>query len=160
MTGYVTSEVNHNLTFLEKLMLQWNFKLGHVGFTTIKWLGRQGRLGKLRERMGQVQVKIPKCAVCQFGKQERNPKSDSTQTKNKRVEGAFKCNKLEPGELFFTDQYKSRLPGRVFGSPGSKVTTHKYKGGTLFCDAASGQVSIHNQVSFPAEETSTQGLLF
>jgi hypothetical protein len=27
VTGCVTSEVNQNLTFLEKLMLQWHFKL-------------------------------------------------------------------------------------------------------------------------------------
>jgi hypothetical protein len=160
MTGCVTNEVNQNLTYLGKLLLQWHFKLGHVGFSTVKWIGRQGILGKLGEKMGQDQVKIPKCAACQFGKQERNPKAGSTQIKDKSVEGSLKRNKLEPGELVFSDQYESRLPGRVFGNRGSRINSQKYKGGTLFCDAASSRVSIYNQISFTAEETITSKLKY
>jgi hypothetical protein len=64
------------------------------------------------------------------------------------VEHALKRNKLDSGELVFTDQYKSRLPGRVFGKRGSSVTSQKYKGANLFCDTASGRVRIYNQVFF------------
>jgi hypothetical protein len=88
-------------------MLQWNFKLGHVGFSTIKWLGRQGISGNLGKKMGQDQVNIPMCAACQIGNQEHNPKAGSMQVKDKSVEGALKRNKLEPGELLFSDKYAS-----------------------------------------------------
>jgi hypothetical protein len=151
---------------LIKTSLSWRrscfngIKLGHVGFSTIKWLGKQGIPGKLGERIGQHQVKIPKCATCQLGKQERNSKAGSTQMKDKSVESALKCNKLEPRELVSTDQYESRLPGRVFSNHVSKVTSEQYKGGTLFCDAASSQVGIHNQVCFIAEEKGTFKLKF
>jgi hypothetical protein len=153
VTGCVPSESNHNLTYLGKLMIHWYLKLGHVGFSAIKWLGRQGILGKLGEKMGQDHVNIPKGAACQFGKQECSPKAGSTQVKNKRVEGALKCNKLEPGELVFSNQYESRLPGQVVGNRGSKISSQIYKGCTLFCDAASSHISIYNQISFTAKET-------
>jgi hypothetical protein len=83
-----------------------------------------------------------------------------SQTKNKSVEGALKRNKLEPGELVFTDQYESRLPGGLFGNRGSRVTSQKYKGGTLFCDTAFGRVIIHSHVSITAEEKITSKLKF
>jgi hypothetical protein len=104
--------------------------------------------------MEQDQVKIPKCAGCQFDKQECNPKAGSAQVNDKSVEGALRHNKLEPGKLVFYYQYESCLSGRVFGNPGSKITSQKYKGDTLFCDTAFSFVSIYNQISFTAEETS------
>jgi len=39
MTGCVTDELNQNITSLQKLLLQWHFKLGHIGFAVIKWIG-------------------------------------------------------------------------------------------------------------------------
>jgi hypothetical protein len=110
--------------------------------------------------MGQDQVKIPKYDASQFVKQERNPKAGSTQTKDKAVEGALKRNNLEPRKLVLLDQYESQPPGGVFGNSGSKITSQKYKGGTLFCDAASSLVSIYNQISFTAEETITSQLRY
>jgi hypothetical protein len=35
----VTDERNQNLTNLQKTLLQWHFKLGHVGFQTLQWIG-------------------------------------------------------------------------------------------------------------------------
>ena len=42
----VTDEHNQNLTNLQKTMLQWHWKLGHVGFQRLQWIGHQGWLGK------------------------------------------------------------------------------------------------------------------
>ena len=66
----VTDERNQNLTSLKKKLLQWHFKLGHVGFQNLQWIGRQGWLGPIGEKMGSTTVDAPKCAACQFGKQE------------------------------------------------------------------------------------------
>ena len=68
MTGCVTDELNQNITNLSKLLLQWHFKLGHIGFTVVKWIGRQGYLGKTGEKFAVASVGIPKCAASLFGK--------------------------------------------------------------------------------------------
>jgi hypothetical protein len=156
MTGCVTSEVNQNLKFLEKVMLQWNLAwtccvLHHQVAWETRHTWEAG--GKDRLRLGQDSQ------VCHMSAwKTRTP--DSTQMKDKSVESALKCNKLEPRELVSTDQYESRLPGRVFSNHFSKVTSEQYKRGTLFCDAASSQVGIHNQVCFIAEEKGTFKLKF
>ena len=71
----------------------------------VKWLGRSGLFGPLGIKFGKDQVKIPKCAACQFGKQERNPKGGTTTKKDPG--GVLKKDKLEPGDLVFVDQFES-----------------------------------------------------
>ena len=61
--------------------------------------------------------------------------------------------KLTPGQLVYADQFESRTPGHVFGNRGASISRYKYKGGTLFCDAATNRISVVNQVGFTAEET-------
>ena len=154
----VTSEVNQNLTYLQKVLLQWHFKLGHVGFQNLQWIGRQGWIGKLAVKMGSTSVNPPKCAACLFGRQQRTPKKGSTTTKDS--EGALKKDQLNPGDLVFSDQYESRLPGRVFNGRGSSIDSQKYCGGTLFCDAATGKMFIQHQISLTAMETIESKLTF
>ena len=62
-------------------------------------------------------------------------------------------NVLNPGELIFSDQFESRLPGRVFAHRGSSLKYDVYKGGTIFCDCATNYVKIYNQSSFSECET-------
>ena len=154
----VSEELNQNLTHLQKCLLQWHFRLGHMGFQWLQWLGRKGVLGPMGERMGKRNVEAPKCAACQFGKQQRNPKPGGKMIRDEQ--GILKKDKLKPGELIFSDQYESRLPGRVFNSRGSTVHTQQMIGGTLFCDAASGRISVHNQVSLSASDTIASKLKF
>jgi hypothetical protein len=111
----VSDETNQNLSNLQKLLLKWHWKLGHLGFQHLQWIGRQGWLGKVGERFGQTAVHPPKCGSCQFGKQERNPKAGSCREVDKQREGILSANKLSPGDLIFSDQYQSSTPGRVFG---------------------------------------------
>ncbi len=154
----VTDESNQNLTRLQKTLLQWHFRLGHMGFQWLQWIGRQGILGHIGEQIGKTSVCPPKCASCQYGKQERNPKPGATQKRDQR--GILKKDKLEPGDLIFSDQYESRVQGRVFNARGSAVHSQKIVGGTLFCDAASGRISVHNQVSLAASDTIASKLKF
>jgi hypothetical protein len=122
----VTDEFNQNLTTLQKILLQWHWRLGHVGFQKLQWIGRQGWLGKIGEKFGQSSVHAPKCASCQFGKQERNPKAGSKIKVDTDREGILKADKLNPGDLIFSDQYVSSVPGRVFGRRGASIASQKY----------------------------------
>ena len=154
----VSDELNQNLTHLQKLLLQWHFRLGHIGFQWLQWVARQGFLGPQAERAGTRKVDAPKCAACQFGKQQRNPKPGSRTIRD--VRGALKQNKVRPGQLVFSDQFESRLPGRVFNARGSTVHSQQMIGGTLFCDAASSRISVHSQVSLSASDTIASKLKF
>jgi hypothetical protein len=147
----VTDEKNQNLTTLQKVLLQWHFKLGHVGFQTLQWIGRQGWLGPIGEKMGSSSVHSPKCASCQYGKQERTPISGTSVQKHRQ--GITKAGMLEPGDLIFSDQYESRIGGKIFNHRGRGTSSNEYTGGTLFCDAASGRIFVHHQVSLNAHET-------
>ena len=60
----------------------------------------------------------------------------------------------------FLDQFESRVPGRIFNNKGGQVHAHKYKGGSLYCDVATGRVKIYFQSSFTAEETVWTKILF
>jgi hypothetical protein len=152
-TVCVTDESNQNLTNNQKNMLRWHWKLGHVGFQQLQWIGRQGWLGKVGELFGDTKVHPPKCASCQFGKQERTPRKGSTVQVDKQREGILSADKLNPGDLIFSDQYCRSVPGRVFGRRGASISSQTYCGGTLFCDAASGWIKVIHQVSLNAHET-------
>ena len=58
--AFVSDETNQNLSNLQKLLLKWHWKLGHLGFQHLQWIGRQGWLGKVGERFGQTAVHPPK----------------------------------------------------------------------------------------------------
>jgi hypothetical protein len=150
LKGCVTDEVNQNLTSIQKLALRFHFRLGHISFQHIQWLGRQGLLGPEGAKMGKTTLSIPKCAACQFGKQGRTP------TPGRRVSfadsGALSKDQVNPGQRIFVDQYESRAPGRTFSSKGASSSL-KFVGGTLFYDAASGYISIQHQHGFTAAET-------
>ena len=68
MTWSVTSEKNQNIIHLDKLILQWDFKLGHIGISTVQWIGRQGCLRNMGEKTGSNNIKITKCEACQYSK--------------------------------------------------------------------------------------------
>ena len=78
MTSCVTAETNQNLTFLQRTLLRWHHRLGHLGFSQVKKIGSMGILGTLGQRFAGVKVTAPKCASCQYGKQERRPKPGKT----------------------------------------------------------------------------------
>ena len=72
-TVCITDEANQNLTNNQKNMLQWHWKLGHVGFQQLQWIGRQGWLGSHGQNFGKTTVAPPKCDSCKFGNQECTP---------------------------------------------------------------------------------------
>ncbi len=158
LRGCVTEEVNQNLTPGQKLLLRFHYKLGHLAFAAVQWLGRQGWLGPKGEKMGHQNLQAPKCAACQFGKQGKTPTPGRHVTFD--ASGKLKTDKLDPGQLIFSDQYTSRVPGRAFTSKGKSSSDLQYTGGTIFCDAASGFVFAMHQVGLTAEETIRSKIAF
>ena len=150
LRGGVSEETNQNLTKAQRLLLRYHFKLGHLAFAAVQWIGRQGWLGPQGEHMGHGNLQAPKCAACLYGKQGKTPTSGKHIKKDES--GALLKGKLEPGQLFFSDQYQSRVPGRAYTIKGGSSSI-KYQGGTLFYDAASGKIFISHQVGLTAEET-------
>ena len=67
---------------------------------------------------------------------------------------------MEPGDLVFSDQFVSSLPGKVFGKRGESISSNSYSGGTLFCDAASKKIFVNCQVSLGAYEIIESKLMF
>ena len=59
----LTSDSNINLTPAEKELLNWHYKLGHVGFRQIKWLSR---IGLLPKKISKVRSN-PKYQECEYG---------------------------------------------------------------------------------------------
>jgi hypothetical protein len=94
---------------LQQHLFLWHTKWGHLGWQQTQWLGCCGLLGHLGIKMGSTTVHPPKCATCQLGKQEPMPKEGSTLVKTPN--GILKMNKLEPGDLVFSDQYEPPLLG-------------------------------------------------
>ena len=149
---------NKNLTTLQKEMLKWHYRIGHVGFQSLQWIGRQGILGKLGEKWGASTCTPPKCEVCQVGKQHRKPTQGSTTKRTN--EGILYTDKLNPGDLVFSDQFESSMKGRYYNSQGKMNTHYSYRGGTIFYDAASKYIQVTNQVGFTAYETIEAKLKF
>ena len=58
------------------------------------------------------------------------------------------------------DQYKSRLKDCQFTARCQYLSTHKYRGGTLFYDAARSKVTFIHQVGLTATETVQEKLQF
>jgi hypothetical protein len=102
-------------------------------------------------KMGSTTVLPPKCAACLLRKQEQTSKEGDTLVKNPG--GILKMDKLEPGNLVFSDQYESPLLGRQFSACGNDLTTQKFRGGTIFCDAASSKLTVVHQVGLTGTET-------
>ena len=51
LKGNVDDDTNQNLTSAQKTLLRWHFRLGHIGFAWVQWLGQQGFLGVHGEKM-------------------------------------------------------------------------------------------------------------
>ena len=76
----------------------------------------------------------------------------ATKRVSKDEPGKLLKGKLEPGELVFSDQYVSKVPGRAFTTWGT-ASSMQFGGGTIFYDAASGYIYVSHQVGLAAAET-------
>ena len=147
----VMDTLNHNLSPGQKDLLKWHQRLGHLGFQWIKWLARTGFLGNVGTRM--TACESPLCPACQLARAHKRPTGSKHEQKHANAGDQMKANVLFPGQAIATDQYETRVPGRIPGSYGSTSADSMYKGGTLFVDIATGRTWAYHQVSLSAAET-------
>ena len=160
LTGLINDENNQNLSYMRKWLLRAHQIIGHLSFQHLQWIGRQGWLGAIGLKIGKATVIPPKCVTCHFSKQERLPRPGKTIKVDKESEGILSADTLNPGDLVFSDQYESSLEVRVFTYRGYDLSTYKYKGGKLYCDASSSYIFISHQVTLSSQETISSTLNF
>ena len=129
-----------------------------MGFQHCQWLGRTGIVGSLGIKLGSTTLNRHPYAACQLGKEERTPKVNFF-TENHDV-GSIKVNQINPGDLILSYQYDSRIEGCHFTAWGHSLSTQKYHGVTLFCDAAIFKVTAIHQVVITRTETAQSKLQF
>ena len=61
-------------------------------------------------------------------------------------QGAITRDQYEVGDFVSTDQFICKTPGRL------PTQDHRFQGGTIYNDAASGSIWVENQVSLGANE--------
>ena len=147
-----------NLTAIQRQLLRFHFKLGHLGFKYLKWLLNSGIFGPLGVQCGHKDVPSPKCQACLQGGQQKNPIPGNIHRQKEKDK--LKREQLIPGQRVFSDQYVSSVSGRNYTGRGHAQTQLMYKGGTVFVDAASSYMSIHHQIGFTAVETIKSKLVF
>jgi len=158
LSNCLTNEHNQNLTAAQKLLLRWHFQLGHAGFKLVQWLGRQGYFGMKGQFMGKARCDALQCGTCNLGKQHKTP-NPAKAVKDKKL-GELKKNVLQPGQVIFSNQYQTNVPSKPMKNKDGTGTTQLYKGGTIFCDAASGYVHVEHQVGLTSYEMIASKLSF
>jgi len=157
-TAFPDAPANTNLTATQKLLYKFHCKLGHLGFGHLKWFLRQGILGHSGIQCGGTEILAPVCEACLTGGQQKRPIPGNNHTQVPKM--TLKREQLTPGQWIFSDQYVSSVQGRNFNGCGHAQTQNSYKGGIVFCDAASSFMSVHHQVGFTAHETICSKLTF
>ena len=64
----VTNKTNQNLTPSQKELLQWDFRLGHIGFQHVQWSICIGRLKVQGNSKAVANWESPKYSACECGK--------------------------------------------------------------------------------------------
>lgn len=92
----IDSDTNSNLTGTQKQLLQFHFRLGHLGFKQLQWLLCQGIHGAVGIQCGSTTVEAPKCQACLIGGQQRTPIADNHHSQTKKDK--LKREQLSPGQ--------------------------------------------------------------
>ena len=156
----VTNEAIQNITPPQKELLQWNFRIGHIGFQHVQWLIRTGRMKVQGNIKAVANCERPECAACEFGKGHRLPNKINTINNNTMKEQELKKDHLLIGHMVSSYQYIPRAPGRIYHTKGKSDQYDMLSGGCVFIYHASGYVSIKHQVAINATETVKEKLTF
>ena len=159
-SSFVEHNSNNQFSAVQRTLFRYHCRLGHLGYTHLQWLLRQGLFGPGGIHCGNRSVTPPLCTACLHGGQTKRPIQGNQRSQDPAHKGILKQEQLTPGQRIFSDQFVSSVPGRNFNGRGQSLSQTNYVGGTVFCDAASGYLSIHHQVGFTASETIRSKTLF
>jgi transposase InsO family protein len=155
---------NANLTNPQKELLLWHWKLG-IGMQRIQELMRERTY---EEPLGQRTVlppiikakfpsarncAIPFCQSCLLARARKRTPGVKHAHADPEKEGALSRDRIEVGDFVSTDQFICRTPGRLPEGYGRESKDRRFRGGTIYNDAASGLIWVENQVSLGANET-------
>ena len=117
-TVCVTNEANQNLAHSQKELLQWHFRMGHIGFQYFQWLICTERL-KLQENPRQWStVKVTSALPVSLERVVVDPIKENTTKKNPMKEQYLKKDNLLPVQIVSPYQYILRVPGRLYHKKG------------------------------------------
>ena len=124
------------------LMLKMHYKLGHLSFSKIQDLAKNGYLDSC-----MVNCRHPVCAACSYGKATKTPwrTRSSTQQAGPRLVVA-------PGLCVSVDQMESPIPGLMAHMKGTP-TKRRYSAATIFVDHYSRLGYVHLQETLTAQDT-------
>ena len=154
----LTVKSNVNLTEPEKEILRWHQRLGHIGMKKVQWLMRQGILGTTEhaKRLHNAAAKLtqgPMCTACQYAKQRRRTTPGTIKRTIKEEHNMLKTDDLFPGSKVSVDHFECNPRGRLLTSFGKERADHKYKGGCIFVDHATGYIHVELQAKLNTHET-------
>ena len=129
------------LTATAELLL-WHFRLGHVPFSRLLNMAKEGLLPK---RLSNCRV--PKCSSCIYGKMTRRAKR--TKNEKSRIEARVLTG---PGSCVSVDQLESRTMGLIGHMKGTP-TVQRYRCATVYIDHYSRLSYVHLQRQLTSEET-------
>ena len=144
---------NNNLSRGQKQILRWHHALVHVGFSTIRHVGKLGWLGTKGLALGDPKLDPPLCGSCQYGKGQKRSTKATKAIARPQAEGAITKDSLSPGDLVSMDHMIIRQHGRRLDSMGREALDKMYQAGTIFVDAASGRIKVKFQRGTSASET-------
>lgn len=131
----LTQDTNQNLSRGQKTLLKFHHALCHVGFGTIRKIGKLGWLGTKGQQLGDPTAS-PLCASCQYGKGHKRNTGATTTTTTSKSEGAISKDALKRGDLVCMDHFVVTEHGRLWTSKGHEPADKHYCGGTIFVDVA------------------------
>jgi len=148
----LTHESNQNLSRGQKTVLRFHHALCHIGFSTIRKLGKLGWWGTKGLQLGDPTT-TPICASCQYGKGHKRNPGASTTTPTSKSEGAISKDALKRGDMVCMDHFVVTEHGRLWTSKGHEPSDRRFCGGTIFVDVASGWIELKFQISLAAADT-------
>ena len=134
-----TRKHNKKLTADQRLLLQYHFRLGHNGFSHVRFLSMTVPL-PLKNPKSVANYGKFKCSYYQFGKASRRTTKTQTIFKDKYKEMGLKNDDLVSGQRVSVDQFQSDLPGGLYNSKWRTDAKDIFHGGYIFVNHASGYI--------------------
>ena len=158
---------NRNLSVYKKLLLLWHARLGHISMGRVLEFAMKGLLSNEAKKMHpdpvgvlptsspieEASTSAPLCGSCLCGKQKRKPDGTTITSKNPDTLGNLIKGKLVPGECVFGDQLESPVRGRLFHTAGKEPDKDRYRGASIWIDAASSYIHTELQVTLNGSDT-------
>lgn len=151
MAGTMIAETNQNISRLQKHVLKWHFKLGHVGFNHIERMGTGGFLDTLALGFGELvhDSGVIKCTACQFGTQCRRPTGAAHITRDPKNVDNIHSSAEGGGIMVHVDHVELHLVTCM----GCEKERERDCGLAIFCDSFSGHLDTEHQVALSQTKT-------